>query len=177
MSIIIAVDLGLTGAIARVGTGLPPLVRDLTVVPDGGPRESGKTGKVYHPRRLCGRALLNDLREFCPAGYTCTVVFEDVIARPNGNKAGQGNTIFSQGSLLQSKGLLQGAIDIAGFALHPVTPQEWQKFFGLISHDKAAGRQKAQALFPSLVSELNLVKHHNRSDALLMAHWGLRKLA
>lgn len=53
-----------------------------------------------------------------------------------------------------------------------VRPQEWQK--GVISRSdgKNASLAAARRLFPEV--PLNLKRHHNRADALLIADWLLR---
>jgi hypothetical protein len=102
------------------------------------------------------------------------VITEDVQARPQGNSNRHGNTMYSQGSMRESKGIVLCACAIARLQVKLVTPQNWKAFYGLTGQEKAASMKLAQGLYPD--ADLRLVKHHNRADALLMARYGLRKL-
>lgn len=54
--------------------------------------------------------------------------------------------------------------------VHPLT---WKRAIMFDSgKEKDASRVKAIQLFPSTAPDLNLKKHHNRADALLLAAWG-----
>ncbi len=157
--IALAIDIGLTGALAAVdGYGTARVV-DLPTVPDG------KT------RRLCGRGLILAIREFVPAGEPGMLLFEDVRPRPMGNGGGHGNTMHSQGSLMRSRGIVEAVADIARLQVSTVQPATWKRTFGLLKTEKAGSREKAVALYPGLAGELKRVKDHNRAEAVLMAHW------
>lgn len=177
MTVFIGIDVGLTGAIARVGGNLPAVVQDLVAVNDGERRESKKTGRVYQPRRLCGASLLAQLRELCPADEVAMVLFEDIQARPSSGSGDKkrSTTIFSEGSLMQSKGLVQGIMDVSRFAYQVVHPQTWMTLYGISSGKKQA-LEMARKLYPGLAHDLRLAAHHNRGDAVLLAHWASRKL-
>ena len=58
-----------------------------------------------------------------------------------------------------------------------VPPQRWQKFHGLggTGRDKGASRLAAQRLFPAFANKFSRVKDDGRSDAALLALWGLRQ--
>ncbi|MGH2928174.1 MAG: hypothetical protein ACRDL8_08225 [Solirubrobacteraceae bacterium] len=56
--------------------------------------------------------------------------------------------------------------------LELVTAATWKRALGL-GPDKHAALHKARLLFPT--AELGLAKHHNRAEALLIAHWALRR--
>lgn len=56
----------------------------------------------------------------------------------------------------------------AMFPLNLITPSKWKGALGL-SKDKNASRDKAKLLYPT--AELDLVKHHGRAEAILIAHW------
>lgn len=79
---------------------------------------------------------------------------------------GQGVTsMFTFG---QGYGSVRMAFLSAGFALHEVTPQKWQKDLGCRTRgDKNISKRKAQQLFPSIRIT------HNIADALLIA-WHCR---
>lgn len=175
MCVVIGIDIGLTGCAARLGPGLPPLLVDLPTVPDGEPRK-GRGEKPFQPMRLNGRQVLDLLRELAPAGHSALVVFEDVRARPMHNDKQQFNTFHSQNSLVMSRGVIQAAIDVAGFDSRAVQPSTWKALFGLGGADKEDSLEKARTLYPALAHDLRLKKHHNRAESLLIAHYALKKL-
>ena len=175
MSIILGIDIGLTGCIARIGPGLAPALVDIPTVPDG-PARPGRGGREFQPRRIDGRQLLNLMRELCPAGHAVLAAFEDVRARPMGNGESHFNSFHSQNSLVLSRGAIQAVLDVAGFQSEAVLPQTWKKFYGLNGADKDDSLDKARLLFPGLAGDLKLKKHHNRAEGLLIAHWAQRKL-
>ncbi len=159
--IILGIDVGLDGAVALLCDGLPPQVRDT-------PTGRDKKHRIYLVAEM--RALL--LLEVAdatggvvdPTGIH--VFIERVHAMP-----GQGvRSMFGMGEGL---GLWRGLVVGLGWPLTLVTPQAWQKtMMAGQQRGKDASRARAQELFPSLVSELNLKKHHGRSDALLIAAHG-----
>lgn len=174
--VIIGIDIGLTGSLTRLGAGLPPVIVDIPTMADGEPRP-GRGNAMFQPRRIEGRQLLDLMRELCPAGHAALAVFEDVKARPMHNDKVQFNTFHSQNSLVLSRGVIQAVLDIAGFQSKAVQPLTWKKWYGLQNSDKNDSRSKAQLLYPALSHDLRLVKHHNRAEAVLIAHWALRNLA
>ena len=189
--IVLAIDIGLTGALAAVDNRGTARVRDLPLTADGEPVKrkanvKGEKPTITQPMRIDGRALLYAMREFVPAGESAIVVIEDVKPRPMGNGGAHGNTMHSQGSLMRSRGIVEAVVDISRLTLHAVQPQAWQKHFALnvlkraadekpaefVSRKKAHARGLAIERFPALAEQLRLVKHHNRSDALLLAVFG-----
>jgi len=62
-----------------------------------------------------------------------------------------------------------------------VTPQKWQKVFGISGRKGCTKKQsleRARALFPGLAaSHLARVKDHNRADALLIAEYCRREMS
>ncbi len=173
--IALAIDIGLTGALAAVDSYGTARVVDLVTVPDGKPvqRKNKQTGKVTisQPMRLCGRALLLAIRQFVPPGEPARLVFEDVRPRPMGNGGAHGNTMHSQGSLMRSRGIVEAVADIARLTVSTAQPATWKRHFNLLKTEKGASREKACALYPLLAGDLKLVKHHNRAEAVLLAHW------
>ena len=181
--IVVGIDIGLTGAVASVG-GRSATVSDMPTVPEGKPRQrvSKKTGKKYtvQPRRIDGRALHLLVREFIPLGEAGLLAFEDVSARAAGNGGEEGdasNSMRSQGSMMQSKGIVQAVGDITRLQVMAVQPQAWKKHFGLLKADKGASLKLARELFPDRAHELQRVKDHNRAEALLIAHYARSKHA
>lgn len=173
MTICIGIDVGLTGAICRLGGNQPARVEDLPSLPDGAPR-AGRGNNEFQPMRLDGRALLHILRELVPADETAIVVMEDIRPRPNPLR---GTSIVTEGSLMRSRGVVEAAVEIARFKLHAVVPQTWQKLYGCGGANERELLALARSLYPELDSDLKRVRDHNRADAVLIAHYGLRRLA
>lgn len=57
-----------------------------------------------------------------------------------------------------------------------VSPQKWKRQMG-VRGEKDESRTVALQLFPHLANQLNLKKHHNRADALLMAEYSKRRFS
>lgn len=158
----IGIDIGVSGALAVVDDRGKSSVHDLPTVPDG------------DKKRLDGRGLILLLRQLVPVNETAVVVFEDVRPRPNPTR---GTSIVTEGSLMRSRGIVECAIDIARLQVKVVQPQTWKRYYALIGKDKPVSREKAITLYPAAAPDLKRVKDHNRAEALLIAHWGLRTLA
>ncbi len=177
--IVIAIDPGLTGALAFLGAhtasvhDLPTLALPI----------SERAGKQFVPRRIDGRALALLIREHVPAGTEARAFVERVQAMQFGGNE-RGNSAQSQGSLMRSLGAIEAALDILQLPPELVTPQAWQSFYGLVgkgSEIRARGEQHAVTklmlqIYPHLERDLRLVKSHNRSDALAIGHFAARKL-
>ena len=156
---VVGIDPGVTGAIALVQPQKPPELWDLEVVSIGSTKQISPQG------------LLEMLVAW---GDVDAVVMED--NRSNGNNGALAN--FSMG---MSMGIVTGVAATLYRPFHRVKPREWQAEFGLGNiariDRKNAHRQRARELWPSMDDSLNLVKHHNRADALLIAEWGRRTLS
>lgn len=161
--IAIGIDIGLTGAVGAVDHRGLACVQDIPTVtdPDG--------------KRIDGRALLELLRRLASPAEPCTVVFEDVRPRPLGNAGRHGNTMHSQGSLMRSRGIVEAVLDISRMRFQVVQPQTWKRHFNLLKSEKGDSLQMARTLYPSAAKDLARVKDHNRAEALLIAHWGLKE--
>jgi len=157
--IAIGIDIGLTGAIAAVDSLGSCSVTDMPTLPDG------------KGNRIDGRALLHLLRQFVPAGEAGLLLFEDVRPRPSGNGGKHGNSMHSQGSLMRSRGAIEAVVDILRIERRVIQPQTWKRHYGLIGKDKGESLAVARALYP--LADLRLAKHHNRAEAILIAHFGL----
>lgn len=155
--ITIGIDIGLTGAVAAVDSRGSCSVADIPTVTAG------------KGRRIDGRGLLLLLRQFVPAGEAGLVLFEDV--RPMPNKGGRGTSIITEGSLMRSRGIVEAVVDVVRIEHRVVQPQTWKRHYGLIGKDKGESLAVARALYP--LADLRLAKHHNRAEAILIAHFGL----
>ena len=175
--IIIAIDPGITGAIAALDhRGRPFGLHDMPVME----RSSGFVQNQVSPSGLdCLLGILingSDRNEVM-------VMLERVGPMPKQAVS----TVFSMGLTM---GLIEGIIVGRRLAHTFVTPQEWKRAVGLprVSKDeegaakdrkkrkgKDLARALAQKLYPD--AELPLVKHHNRAEALLIARFGHERFA
>ena len=174
--IIIGIDPGLTGAVAVVNTATGACdVQDLpTVDLEGG-------GLVK--RRIQGRDFGLQLRQMVPPGHTPLVFLEQV-----GAMGGQNNAVQTQASLAGTFMGIRCVLDILRWPPELVQPQRWKAKFGL-TRKKADPGEKAESesaykgrhlkvareLYPS--APLHLARHHNRAEALLIAHYGIGEAA
>jgi hypothetical protein len=67
-------------------------------------------------------------------------------------------------------GAWQALCQITTSEFEIVSPRKWKKALGLDS-DKEKSRKLAIKLYPELEPILKLKKHHNRAEALLLAHY------
>lgn len=170
---IVAVDIGMEGAMACIDVAQRARVVDLQIIDNLG------------DRYVDGGAIYAQLLEWVPVGMPCIFVAENVRPRPMGNGGRAGNTMHSQGSLMRSRGAVETAVAIAqgnGMDIQPVwvNPQKWKRHFNLkrdnpdetASQVKEKSRQCALRLFPGFAdSALKFKNAHNRAEALLIAHW------
>ena len=168
---VVAIDIGLTGAVASLDhTGL----WHLGDIPTISAEEPSKKAK----RRIDGFALGALIRHYAPADDSCLVLIEDVQARPMGRSGAveHGNSMQSQGSLMRSRGIIEGVLDMLRLEVKVVQPQSWKAHFGLIKQPKDAAREKAIALYPGAEKHLKRKLDVNRADALLIARFGLNRM-
>lgn len=146
---ILAIDPGLSGAIALVDTDAGASVWDMPTMGRG----KGTKQRV-NMADLCG------IIARCHADEG---VIEDVSAMP-----GQGVTsMFSFG---ESFGIAQTAIVAANLPIHRVQPRKWKGHHNL-GPDKDQARTRAIELFPDLADQLARKKDNGRAEALLIALW------
>lgn len=113
----------------------------------------------------------HDLWDMLVGNDPATVVIEQVNASPQMG-------VVSAFKFGKSVGLIRGVCIAAGLQMAYVTPQKWQKEFGLIVKGRGLGqgdtdkknrnKSKACELFP----ELKIT--HATADALLLAEYGRR---
>lgn len=163
MTIVVGIDLGVTGAIAAIDSRGSSVIHDLPIVQD----DSGK--------RLDAPTFIRLLRTLIPAVEAGCVVTENVHVM---RVAGRAMAHSTETTLVGLRYAVHAACDIARIRMHFVSPQSWKAHYG-IKGDKtgAVARQIAQTLYPMRAAELARVKDHNRAEALLIAHYGKDKLA
>lgn len=149
----IGIDPGITGAVAILKDGKYHALLDMPTFAKGG---SGKVKTEVSPT-----AIKHFIREETDSSSYCKAIIERVNSMP-----GQGSaTVFSLGDSFGAARAVLACMDIPYM---DVTPQVWKKYYGLTS-DKELSRALASKLFPE--AELHLKKHHDRSEALLMANY------
>lgn len=158
--IFIGVDPGLNGAISFV-TERSCVVEDLPTMP--------LPGDGLIKNKIDGRALVALIRKNVPAGETAEAYLEQVSTM-----GGKNNAVQTQGSLMRSLGAIETVLECLGYKPMMLSPQKWKRFYGLDAN-KAKALAKARELYRG--APLSLVKHHNRAESLLIAHWGLRNRA
>ncbi len=153
---VLGIDPGLGGAVAV----LPDLrIMDTPVV------DLDKGGRQYSP------ALMADL--LAPwAGNKTMAFLEYQQAFPQ-----QGvHSVFSIG---MGYGIWLGILGALKIPVTIVTPAKWKKVMvpGLGSVPKKKKKEKSRLraieLYPGMSHMLNLVKHHDRAEALLLARYGV----
>lgn len=70
------------------------------------------------------------------------------------------------------RALVAGRVRFGGMTI--INPKDWKRTFGLDA-DKDASRACAKRLYPD--APVQLAKHHNRSDSILIAHHLLKAVA
>lgn len=92
---------------------------------------------------------------------------EDVHTMPGNASGSSANT-----SLMHSKGVIEGVAGALGYRLNLVGSRKWKKAFGA-SSDKDYAISVAQSLYSD--APIKLKKHHNRAEAVMIAHYGMRE--
>lgn len=163
--IVVSIDIGMTGAAACIR-------------PDGSSSVCDLPMKQPDDKRLDGRAFYDLLLDWVPLADRCILIAEDVRPRSMGNAGRASNSMHSQGSLMRGRGAVENTADILRWPITWVQPQTWKRHFALKKGKdetdaaiKERGRQMALTLFPGLAEALKFKYHHNRADALLIAHY------
>jgi Holliday junction resolvasome RuvABC endonuclease subunit len=156
--IAVGIDPGLTGAAAFVDSRGTCAIIDMPTV--------ALSGSGLIRRRIDGGALARALRDYCPIGEPRVVAIEAVRTM-----GGKNNAVQTQGSLMRTLGAIEAVLEVLRLSFDSVEPQVWKGFYGL-GASKKESMQKALTLYPD--APLRLAEHHNRAEALLIAHWMLR---
>lgn len=173
MTSVVAIDIGMSGAMACIDVARRAYVVDLQVIDELGDRS------------IDGAAIYAQLLAWVPVGMPCLFVAENVRARAQGNGGRALNSMQSQGQMMRTRGAVEAVVRIArhnGMDIREVwvNPPAWKRAFGLKrdegdtdSQVKEKSRQCAIRLFPGFAdTALKFKNSHNRSEALLLAHWG-----
>lgn len=160
---LIAIDPGIRGAIARLTHNAAPVVHDMPIRAKQG---NGKVRNEVDPKAL--QALL---RELVPADERGLVVMEAL-------NTFAGGSVQTMGSLEATKAVITTVCELTGFDVALVTPKAWQRFFGISKTDAESTKQQslriARATFGKELCPL--AKHDGRADALLIARYAERTM-
>lgn len=173
--IVIGIDIGMSGAIARVDSRTGECdIRDL-------PTMLAEENNAKARMRLSGYGIAKIILEWSePGAARPPVFFENVQARHMGRTEGgpeHGNSIQSQGTLMRSRGIVESAIECMRGEIKPVHPQTWKRKFDLLKKPKYESRLLAIKLYPAAEHLLKRKKDIDRAEALLLAHFGMKELA
>lgn len=158
--LVIGVDVGLSGALAALGSGGLVGVADMPVMARG-----AGAGRVK--RQVDPAALAELLTGWADGGRDeVLVVVERVASMP-----GQG--VASMLSLGDSLGCVRGIIAAKRYPLAWVTAREWKARYRL-GADKELSRARAIELYPG--ADLAWKKDHGRAEAILIARYGWEAL-
>lgn len=142
--------------------------------------DPGLTGAVATLPNLYGSAFVSDMptidygNGFVKRAFDAKTLAESLrgvkghaYVERVGPMPGQGTaTMFSLGMTYWG---IVSTLAALGIPVTLVSPQRWKSYFGL-SSDKKDALTLARKLYPGV--DLNLMKHHNRAEALLIATYG-----
>jgi hypothetical protein len=161
---LIAIDPGIRGAIARLDHNGGAEVRDMPI--------RSKQGNTKIRNEIDPKALQALLRELVPADERGLVVMEAL-------NTFAGGSVQTMGSLEATKAVITTVCELTGFDVAFVSPKTWQGFYGIKrtpSEDtKTQSLRIARQLFGQHLCPL--AKHDGRADALLIARYGQRHFA
>lgn len=162
---IIGVDGGVSGAIASITEDGTAFVMD---IPTREVKVGDKTRRVFDPDpylnflRGLGVMGLDIERALFEAGREIPYVGNDGRRRKQSGMYAYG---FTNGQTYMGAFALDIACQI-------VEPQTWKRALHLLGKDKAQSRERASALYPKAAHLWPNVGHHNRAEAVLIAHYG-----
>lgn len=165
--IVLAVDPGLSGALAVLGDGFSRVMDLPTVTMDGG-------GTIR--RRVHGPALQQMVLSSIPEGETDVRFVIEALST-----GGQVSSAQANGSQYRTRGTIEGLIECLGLEVHEVYARTWKGFYGLVGKKRDAdpeeetevqkARRIATSLYPDLTPDLRRACDHNRAEAVLIGNW------
>lgn len=153
MSLILGIDVGISGGVALLDGDKLVAVHDMPTV--------SKTVGGKKKRRIDARALFL-LLQFEKLSHAFV---EIVTARPN-----QGvSSMFAFG---QASGIAEAIAWVMTPDVTGVRPATWKKHFDLIGKDKNASRELAIEKWPEHADRFKRIKDDGRAEAALIGLWG-----
>lgn len=163
-TIVIGIDLGLTGSLAKLHDGRLTEMADMPIMQRG-----TKAAAVKNQVNAAGLAqLMVEWTANHDRKVECLVVMERVQAMGRTDKGG-GQGASSNFSLGHTAGIVEGVMSALGIPHEIIAPAKWKKMFAL-GPDKDQARALAQRYYPS--ASLARKKDHNRAESLLIARYG-----
>jgi len=164
---IIAIDPGIKGALAFFYPDGRIAVDDMPV------RMKAKVSKIKN--ELDPVALNALLRRRIPPDEKGLAVMESMNAFMGSGEKRQGS-MASQASLAATKAVVSAICELHRLDIAFVTPQAWQKFYGIRKTAESDTKQQSLALARKLFGNeyCPLAKHDGRADALLIGRYGQR---
>ena len=162
----LAIDPGLSGAIAILADGEPDRLIDMPTVE----RNIG-TGRAIDAQEL--PALLRGIFQQYP-GADVQAFVEYVNAMPGKDEGGvrtRGMGASSAFRFGEGYGVIKGVLGALGIRWQLVFPQKWKAHHGLLKQEKDAARMHAIIIAPRMAAQLARKKDGGRADALLIALW------
>jgi crossover junction endodeoxyribonuclease RuvC len=172
MKAFLGIDPGSSGALALLEDGQCPKFWDTPTV-------QVKSGKTFK-RQLDPHAaslMLMAISQECLDPLLITI--EKVAPMPNfRSKDDEGKPqqmgVTSAFSFGRDFGMWIGICAALQLPFQLVHPAAWKaRVMAGMGKEKDASRVKAMQLFPLAAKDLNLKKHHNRADALLLAYYAM----
>lgn len=155
--IAIGIDIGLTGAVA-FDDGQSSAVEDMPVHVDPSGDRCIDAWGLHELLRKCQRP-----------GLAAIVMLEDIRVR-NMSRGGP-MSHMAEGSLMRSRGIVEGVLGSLRLRYEVVQPQTWKRWYGLIGEGKDASIACARRLHPSLEHRLARKKDDGRAESLLIASY------
>jgi hypothetical protein len=164
--VFLGIDPGLTGAIALLSDDLK-IIRFYDT-----PVLTVKSGTKN--RKQMNAPMIFEIFEEVRGLYGTDLfaVIEKVSPMPSTHEAdkGAGMGVTSAFNYGKGVGIWLGLLAGCQIPFEEVHPRTWKsKMLSDMGKGKDASRVKAMSLFPAIAPQLQLIKHHGRADALLMA--------
>lgn len=148
MSVILAIDPGISGALAWVSRdGHLIEVADMPIA------------KIRDKNRIVAAELVLMM--------TSRTIDYVVIEQVSGGKLRAGGFAFGYGA-----GLLEGAAAALGIPVHMAPPATWKRRAG-VPKEKDGARMMASRMWPGACERFRRVKDDGRAEAALMARWAV----
>jgi crossover junction endodeoxyribonuclease RuvC len=165
--IVIGIDPGLTGAIATYHKESDTFlsVDDMPVQR----RSYGEGNELCYVELNLGFSAILALTDHNYPMQPIKAVIENVGTMPK-----QG--VVSAFQFGQVNGALKAMLAVYAIEYILLHPTVWKKDFGLVGSTKEDGLKLVRAAYPKQQPYLNLAKHHNRADAMMIAVAGAKRL-
>ena len=173
MSIVVGIDVGLTGAVAFLDSSRQVLLDVIDMPVDRiAVNDSKDRGRVSDVRLLAILAGARGAHAFIEEPEGRPIAFRD---KATGQRMARQPGAAGMLSLGTSYGIARCACTASGLVLTNVRPGAWKRSLG-ISGSKDDSRRRAAELFPDFAHMFALKKSDGRAEAALIALWGARQI-